>query len=414
MTGSEDDNMFSLLSEPMESDQLREFASSVDKEELEALRRDIAELEKEFLLKQVDFQFISDLCVPSSPESLDFHLANVDAEESSAMMQKRKKQLLAACKERDNAVQQIEETLQQIDATRDALRQAEVDAKTMDAGNAKLREEWKQQQKRNTQKRTVLEMAFNVQISSEQSCANLLDDQAIAMQEDHEKERLLEDTLLDLTAQVKRADEQLKTLRQDATRQAGDEKVIEQAKKYDHLLDMMNWYEEMQALMENISGLRLLHVNDTLFEVGVADYTLRMHMDPTTLKLQSVQISPDTLDIDDLMEIALEENDVTFLLRETRMRAANMAQLAAHLDLLTKESVTCARQGNLIHMTFGAPDEEVHVQVEVSSEYAQDHEWLQLHAIKPANDRILDTLNTKVQCRNLVELIQEIVRQLLP
>ncbi|KAH9190953.1 hypothetical protein AeNC1_007067, partial [Aphanomyces euteiches] len=124
-------------------------------------------------------------------------------------------------------------------------------------------------------------------------------------------------------------------------------------------------------------------------------------------------VVPPTLDVDDLLEIALDENDIPFLLREVRARAANMAQLQAHLELLGHEGVRCEQQGSLINLTFGAPDEEVHVQVEISSEYGQEHEWLQLHAMEPSNDRIVDTINTSVQCRNLVDLIQQIVHQLL-
>jgi hypothetical protein len=45
------------------------------------------------------------------------------------------------------------------------------------------------------------------------------------------------------------------------------------------------------------------------------------------------------LEIADLVEIAVDENDVPFLLRETRMRVVNLAQSQTHLDLLATEYV---------------------------------------------------------------------------
>ncbi|CAK4099289.1 unnamed protein product [Aphanomyces euteiches] len=403
----------SVLSAPLESDKLRSFASDAEKEELEALRDEIVQLEREFLRAQVKHQFIQDLQAMTSAERFERQLASIDMDASRETLLQRKKELEQACRQRDVAVQQIQDTLSQIDESREALRVAETEARKMDASNIKAREEWKRLQKLNTQKKTALEMTFNVQIPNVKACAEFLDQQAIAMQEDHEKERLLEDKLLDLTGQVKLAHDALEAHREETTRQAGDAALLEQAKKYTHLEDILHWYQEMQTLVEKLSGFRVVQVDGTLFEVAVADYSIQMQVDPETMKLHSVQVVPPTLDVDDLLEIALDENDIPFLLREVRARAANMAQLQAHLELLGHEGVRCEQQGSLINLTFGAPDEEVHVQVEISSEYGQEHEWLQLHAMEPSNDRIVDTINTSVQCRNLVDLIQQIVHQLL-
>ncbi|RHZ20611.1 hypothetical protein DYB37_001986 [Aphanomyces astaci] len=293
--------------------------------------------------------------------------------ESRAVMLTRKKQLWATCHERDLAVRQIQDTLDQIDVTRQALQHAEADANAVAVANAAARDEWKALQKRNTQKKTVLEMAFNVQITNEQSCADLLERQGAAMQEDHEREHALDDQILDLTAQVKQSYEVLEQLRQDATRQAEDVQILEQTKKYAHLNEIMQWYIEMQALVTHLTGLRVLRVEASHFDVQVGDFELRMVMDPDSIKLQQVQVrspkpnkmTPPTLDIADLVEIAVDENDVPFLLRETQARVVNMAQLQAHLDFLATEYV------NLV------------------------------------------ALNTTVQCRNLVDLIREIVHQLL-
>ncbi|ETV81303.1 hypothetical protein, variant [Aphanomyces astaci] len=333
--------------------------------------------------------------------------------ESRAVMLTRKKQLWATCHERDLAVRQIQDTLDQIDVTRQALQHAEADANAVAVANAAARNEWKALQKRNTQKKTVLEMAFNVQITNEQSCTDLLERQAVAMQEDHEREHALDDQILDLTAQVKQSYEVLEQLRQDATRQAEDVHILEQTKKYAHLNEIMQWYIEMQALVTHLTGLRVLRVEASHFDVQVGDFELRMVMDPDSIKLQQVQLTPPTLDIADLVEIAVDENDVPFLLRETQARVVNMAQLQAHLDFLATEGVTCTRNGMNVSLKFGAPDEEMYVEVEVSTEYALDHEWLQVLAVRPANERLMVALNTTVQCRNLVDLIREIVHQLL-
>ncbi|RHY97824.1 hypothetical protein DYB35_011001 [Aphanomyces astaci] len=310
--------------------------------------------------------------------------------ESRAVMLTRKKQLWATCHERDLAVRQIQDTLDQIDVTRQALQHAEADANAVAVANAAARDEWKALQKRNTQKKTVLEMAFNVQITNEQSCADLLERQAAAMQEDHEREHALDDQILDLTAQVKQSYEVLEQLRQDATRQAEDVHILEQTKKYAHLNEIMQWYvQQMQALVTHLTGLRVLRVEASHFDVQVGDFELRLVMDPDSIKLQQVQVrsskpnkmTPPTLDIADLVEIAVDENDVPFLLRETQARVVNMAQLQAHLDFLATEYVNLIERKRLV-----------------------EGKVLGIGAV---------ALNTTVQCRNLVDLIREIVHQLL-
>ncbi|ETV95582.1 hypothetical protein, variant [Aphanomyces invadans] len=333
--------------------------------------------------------------------------------ESWAVMLARKKQLWAACHEREIAVTQIKDTLDQIEVTRQTLQQAETDAKDIAVANAMARDEWKRLQKLNIQKKTVLEMAFNVQVNNEQSSAQLEEQLAAGVKNDQDRELALNDKLLEMTAKVQQARQTLDKLRQDASRQAGDVQVLEQAKKCANLNSMMQWYSEMQSLVEKLTGLRVLRVEATHFDVQVGAYEVRLVVDVDSLKLEKVQIIPPTLDITDLIEIAVDENDVPFLLRETLARAINMAQLQAHLDILAKEGVVCVQRGMDVSLTFGAPDDKVFVQVEVSSEYGQDHEWLRVRSIRPANDRLQTALNTTLQCRNLVDLIQEIVHQLL-
>ncbi|ETV95581.1 hypothetical protein H310_11018 [Aphanomyces invadans] len=397
----------------LKSDYLRDDVNNVDQDELESLRRNIVELEREFLLGQVQAQVISDIEATSSLKSLTEHLANMNVTESWAVMLARKKQLWAACHEREIAVTQIKDTLDQIEVTRQTLQQAETDAKDIAVANAMARDEWKRLQKLNIQKKTVLEMAFNVQVNNEQSSAQLEEQLAAGVKNDQDRELALNDKLLEMTAKVQQARQTLDKLRQDASRQAGDVQVLEQAKKCANLNSMMQWYSEMQSLVEKLTGLRVLRVEATHFDVQVGAYEVRLVVDVDSLKLEKVQIIPPTLDITDLIEIAVDENDVPFLLRETLARAINMAQLQAHLDILAKEGVVCVQRGMDVSLTFGAPDDKVFVQVEVSSEYGQDHEWLRVRSIRPANDRLQTALNTTLQCRNLVDLIQEIVHQLL-
>ncbi|RHY30137.1 hypothetical protein DYB32_004578 [Aphanomyces invadans] len=235
--------------------------------------------------------------------------------ESWAVMLARKKQLWAACHEREIAVTQIKDTLDQIEVTRQTLQQAETDAKDIAVANAMARDEWKRLQKLNIQKKTVLEMAFNVQVNNEQSSAQLEEQLAAGVKNDQDRELALNDKLLEMTAKVQQARQTLDKLRQD----------------------VRVWYSEMQSLVEKLTGLRVLRVEATHFDVQVGAYEVRLVVDVDSLKLEKVQIIPPTLDITDLIEIAVDENDVPFLLRETLARAINMAQLQAHLDILAKE-----------------------------------------------------------------------------
>lgn len=57
---------------------------------------------------------------------------------------------------------------------------------------ARLTEEWKQQQKKNAQRKAAIQMATGLMINDEEDCSRVLDQQTEGIQDLHQKQKMLE------------------------------------------------------------------------------------------------------------------------------------------------------------------------------------------------------------------------------
>ena len=92
-----------------------------------------------------------------------------------------------------------------------------MDSKVLSEQNARSLEKWKAQTTQNSQKKIVLEMTFNLNLSEEQSCNELLEKQTSGILLDNETERKLEDNILDLSSQVKQNNEKIEAMTVEVT-----------------------------------------------------------------------------------------------------------------------------------------------------------------------------------------------------
>ncbi|OQR87719.1 hypothetical protein ACHHYP_08111 [Achlya hypogyna] len=381
-------------------------------ETIAALRNDILELEKEFVFKQIKQQFFDDLTTVGSPEAMAEFAANasLELEQGKTVMLQKEKDFNEAFEARTKMGQTIETTLAEIDARRAALMKRIADTKALAKQNDTQREEWKALQRLNTQKKTVLELTFKLHIPKDMVCTELVQAQTQGIQEDNERERVLEDQLLDLTAQVKQSEATINTLLQESARRAEDAQLLERIDQHHNLVEMSSWYQKMTRLAEAISGIHVLKCEGSEMFVKIGAYSVAVTIDVPTGTLQTAKASsmiPNDIDVSDIVEVAVEENDLALLLREARHRIANVNKLVQDVATLQQQGVMCERTGqDRVQLTV----RNTLFHVDTSYEYSRDNEWLQLRWMKPSDPKLMNTINKEHQCTTLPMLVDRLLQ----
>ncbi|KDO25834.1 hypothetical protein SPRG_08778 [Saprolegnia parasitica CBS 223.65] len=273
--------------------------------------------------------------------------------------------------------------------------------------NETKRDEWKALQRLNTQKKTVLELTFKLQMPKDMACAEFVQAQTQGIQEDNDRERVLEDQVLDLSAQVKQSEMNLNALLQESARRTEDAQLLDRVNKHEHLIEMARWYEQMTGFVQSISGIHVLPSDGDTMHVRIRNFTLSLTVDVMNGTLQGAALAPDTVDIADLVEIAVEENDVALLLREARHRIASHEKLEADVATLQQQGVMCERtSADRVQLTV----RNTLYHVDTSSEYGHDSEWLHVRWMKPSDPRLLNAINKEEQCATLPTLVDRLLQ----
>ncbi|EQC41078.1 hypothetical protein SDRG_02131 [Saprolegnia diclina VS20] len=378
-------------------------------EALAVIRNDILELEKAFVLKQIKQQFFDDLSAVGSPEAMAEFAANaqIEREQGKTMMLQKEKDFAAALEARSALNTQLEAMLADVNARIQLLTKRIDDTATRAALNESKRDEWKALQRLNTQKKTVLELTFKLQMPKDMSCAEFVQAQTQGIQEDNDRERILEDQVLDLSAQTKQSELALNALLQESARRTEDAQLLDRVNKHEHLIEMARWYEQMTGFVQSISGIHVLPSDGDKMHVRIRTFTLSLTVDVTNGTVQGATLAPDTVDIADLVDIAVEENDVALLLRETRHRIASHEKLEADVATLQQQGVMCERTStDRVQLTV----RNTLYHVDTSCEYGHASEWLHVRWMKPSDPRLLNVINKEEQCTTLPTLVDRLLQ----
>ncbi|OQR89271.1 hypothetical protein THRCLA_09818 [Thraustotheca clavata] len=375
---------------------------------LDEVRQEILTLEKEFVFEQIKQQFVDDLGALASPEAMREFATNskLELEQGELMMLAKEKEFIAAFQAREELSKKLEDILIELEARRETLIKRVEETKYVVEQNEKMRQDWKTLQRLNTQKKTVLELTFKLKIPKDANYAEMLDEQMQGIIKDTERERALEDTALELSAEVKRAELAVEELQQEAARRAEDPQLIDRINKYQQLVDMSKWYQNMTNVMQTISGMQVVKCEGSTMIVKISDYTIDLKIDAKEGVLEDAKISPSDIDISDVIEVAVEENDLSLLLMETRSRVHNFQKLIEDISTLQQKGIMCAyRQDNCVQITLM----NTLYQVQASTEYGRNHEWLKLCSMSPSDPKLISVVNKELQCTTLQTLVDRLL-----
>ncbi|CAH0483060.1 unnamed protein product [Peronospora belbahrii] len=271
---------------------------------LENALRNLQELQQEFVRKQSKQNLLDRLAQVETLEALQ-QAAVVRKAQVKAGFEQEQRELQTAVQERIHALELLERLGDEVEHEKQQVIEHERAREVHESDLAQLNEVWKKIQKRNAHRKAAVQVATGVMITDEEDCNRVLDQQTQSIQEMHQKQKRLEDQKIDISTQVKRTKGTIENLSKQNDLRSKDAEVKQREQDYMTLQQMKKWYDHVRSIQESLSGLEITKITEDYLEVQV----LRSH----SFLSSNVASS-------DLVEIAVRDNSVQYLLCEYRER----------------------------------------------------------------------------------------------
>ncbi|CAI5727749.1 unnamed protein product [Peronospora effusa] len=295
--------------------------------ELETALRNLQLLQQEVVTKQAKQNLLDRLAQVETSEALQ-KLATARKTQVEVGFEQEKKELQIAVQERKNALQLVERLANEVEHEKHHVMEQERTQEVHESEVAQLNEVWKEIQKKNAHRKAAVQVATGVMITDEEDCNRVLDQQTQNIQEMHQKQKQLEDQKIDTSTQVKRTKRTIETLLKQNDLRSKDAEVKKREQDYMTLQQMKKWYDHVRSIQESISGLEITKIADDYLEVRVLkSHLVRLFCDPETTRLLQVQFLDSDVACADLVEIAVRDNSVRYLLCEYRERVREQLAL---------------------------------------------------------------------------------------
>ncbi|KAG2774501.1 hypothetical protein PC129_g5413 [Phytophthora cactorum] len=315
--------MAKVLDKLRESDKTPAAAAA----ELQTALRKLHASQQEFVAKQAKQNLLDRLAQVEALEAL-LKAATVRKAQAEAGYDQEKRELQAAAREREDALQLLERLAVEVEQEKHTVAEHERTREAHESELAQLNEVWKELQKRNAHRKAAVQVATGVMITDEEDCARVLDQQTQSIQEMHQKQKQLEDEKIDISTQVKRTKRTIENLSKQNDLRSKDAEVKQREQDYMTLQQMKQWYDHVRNILESVSGLQITNVGDDSLEVRVLkSHSVRLFCDPETTRLQRVQFLASDVVATDLADVAVRDNNIQFLLCEYRERVREQLAL---------------------------------------------------------------------------------------
>ncbi|KAE8896746.1 hypothetical protein PF005_g17301 [Phytophthora fragariae] len=288
--------------------------------ELQDALRKLHELQQEFVTKQAKQNLLDRLAEVKTLEALQKVAASNKAA-VGASYEQEKRELEAAVRERREALRMLERMADEVEQEKRNVIEHEHSRAAHESELAQLNEVWKEIQKRNAHRKAAVQVATGVMITDEDDCNRVLDQQTQSIQEMDHKQKLLEDEKIDISTQVKRTKHTIENLSKQNDLRSKDAEMKQREQDYMTLQQMKQWYDHVRSIQESLSGMEIMKVAGDYLEVRVLkSHLVRLFCDPESTCLQRVQfLTPDEAAMD-LVDVAVRDNNVQYLLCEYRER----------------------------------------------------------------------------------------------
>ncbi|KAJ0398423.1 hypothetical protein ATCC90586_003565 [Pythium insidiosum] len=288
-------------------------------EELQALQAALSSQQSEYLRKQVMQNVMEKLMQIESAEELQAILDG--RERTEAELQRRRDELDAAVHERRAQLERVAQLVQELEQEKQKLLEHEQSRPAYAADLDKLTAEWKDLQKRNAQRKAAIQMSTGMMINDEEDCARILAQQTQSIQQLHEQQKRLEERKMDLTTHVKATTEQIAAVEKQNEIRSKDIQLKEREEDCATLRHMKDWYQQMNALLTRLSGIDVVQITNDYMELRVlASHAMRLFFDEQTTRLQRVELLQADVNAEDLIQQAVQTNQLQPLLYEYRER----------------------------------------------------------------------------------------------
>lgn len=272
------------------------------------------------MLKQAKQNLLDRLAQVEAVEVLEKTAASRKAKVEAGFDQE-KRELATAVRERIDALQLLERLAEEVEHEKQKVLAHERTREMHESELTQLNEVWKELQQKNAHRKAVVQVATGVMITDEEDCARVLDQQTRSIQEMHQKQKQLEDEKTDISTKVTRTKRTIETLSKQNDLRSKDAEVKQREQDYMTLQQMKQWYDHVRNIMESVSGLEISTVSEEYLEIRVfKSHLVQLFCDPETTRLQRVQFYASDVATDDLVDVAVRDNNIQYLLCEYRER----------------------------------------------------------------------------------------------
>ncbi|CEG48373.1 uncharacterized protein PHALS_06198 [Plasmopara halstedii] len=288
--------------------------------ELQTALRELHVLQQEFVTKQTKQNLLDRLAQVEALEALQNTAASRKAKAETGFDQE-KKELQTAVRERADMLRLLERLADEVEQQKQKVLDHESTRETHESEVAQLNEVWKELQKKNAHRKAAVQVATGVMITDEEDCARVLDQQTQNIQELHQKQKQLEDEKIDISIKVARTKKTIENLSKENDLRSKDAEVKQREQDYMTLQQMKQWYDHVRNIMESVSGFEITNVSDEYLDVRVLkSHLVRLFCDPETTRLQRVEFFASDVTTIDLVDVAVRDNNIQYLLCEYRER----------------------------------------------------------------------------------------------
>eukprot|EP00742_Colponemidia_sp_Colp-10_P007649 GILJ01008244.1.p1 GENE.GILJ01008244.1~~GILJ01008244.1.p1 ORF type:complete len:441 (-),score=92.39 GILJ01008244.1:180-1451(-) len=224
----------------------------------------------------------------------------------------------------------IEAKYDQFEASRSEFMDKIVDAK-------KWFDDMRDQSSRCTENQ--MSVSYPTNMDTEQKCQDILDEQMAVMQSLNAQSQALQEDVEDLQTKQEQLLRTISSVREqmDGLHSTGSDRT-------DATDEGLQWYQSMLQVIKTLGGAQLIDSSENQISVELrpiesrADsYILTMQFYAGTTQLQASTVSPSEVDINDIVAFAVETNDMSLLVRETKNRLANHMARESELSALSQQ-----------------------------------------------------------------------------
>ncbi|TDH72143.1 hypothetical protein CCR75_001572 [Bremia lactucae] len=288
--------------------------------ELQTALRELHTLQQEFVTKQAKQNLLDHLAQVDELDVLQKVAASRKAQ-AEADYDQEKRELQKAVRERKDALELLEKIAGEVEQQKSKVLEHERTKNMHEKELAQLNEVWKELQRRNAHRKAAVQVATGVMITDEEDCGRVLDQQTQNIQEMHQRQKQLEDEKIDISIKVKRTKKLIENLTKQNDLRSKDVEVKQREQDYMTLQKMKQWYNHVRNIMESVSGLEVTTISENSLEVRVLkSHLVQLFCHPESAILQRVQFATSDVVADDIVDVAVRDNNVQYLLCEYRER----------------------------------------------------------------------------------------------